>query len=194
MADPAKKQATYADIEALPPNVVGEIIFGSLVTHPRPVQRHGAAAGALNAAVGPPYQFGDRGPGGWVFIPEPELHLGPHVLVPDLGGWRRHRMTEPADQVWHAVAPDCVCEILSPSTEKYDKGDKRTIDAHYEVGHLWQVDPHAKSLEVFRRQDNGWLLTGTFFENDDVNAEPFTELTFPLGRLWPLDPPSTPAT
>ncbi|MFO1173072.1 MAG: Uma2 family endonuclease [Hyphomicrobiaceae bacterium] len=194
MADPAEKHASYADIEALPPNVVGEIIFGSLVTHPRPVQWHGAAAGALNVALGAPYQFGSGGPGGWVFIPEPELHLGPHVIVPDLGGWLRERMTEPPSKGWHEVAPDWVCEILSPGTERHDKGAKRTIYATYGVNHLWQVDPRLKSLEVFRRQDNGWLLTGTFFENDDVNAEPFTELTFPLGRLWPLDPPSTPAT
>lgn len=190
MADAAKKQATYADIEALPPNVVGEIIFGSLVTHPRPVQWHGAAAGALNAALGPPYQFGDRGPGGWVFIPEPELHLGPHILVPDLGGWQRNRMTEPPSKGWHEVPPDWICEILSPGTEKHDKGDKRTIYATYAVSHLWQVDPRAKSLEVFRRHDKGWLLVGTYFDDDDVNAEPFTDLTFPLSRLWPLDQPT----
>lgn len=190
MADAAKRAATYADIEALPPHLVGEIIFGSLVTHPRPARRYGAAAGALNATIGAPYQFGDRGPGGWVFIPEPELHLGPHVLVPDIGGSRQERMTEPADRVRHEVAPDWVCEILSPSTEKYDKGDKRTIYATYGVGHLWQVDPGGKSLEVFRRQDKGWLLIGTYFDDADVNAEPFADITFPLDRLWPLDQPS----
>lgn len=194
MADAAKRNATYADIEALPPHVVGEIIFGSLVTHPRPVQWHGAAAGALNVALGAPYQFGNGGPGGWVFIPEPELHLGPHVLVPDLGGWKRSRMTEPPNKGWHEVAPDWVCEILSPGTEKHDKGPKRTIYATYAVDHLWQVDPRAKSLEVFRRQDKGWLLVGTFFDDDAVNAEPFTDSTFSLSRLWPLDPPSQPET
>lgn len=189
MADAAKKQATYADIEALPPNVVAEIIFGSLVTHPRPVQWHGAAAGALIATLGPPYQFGDRGPGGWVFVPEPELHLGPHVLVPTLGGWQRHRMTEPPSKGWHDVAPDWVCEVLSPSTEKYVKRDKRTIYVTYGINQFWQVDPRARSLELFRRQDDKWLWYDSFFDNADVNAEPFTELTFPLSRLWPLDQP-----
>ncbi len=60
---------------------------------------------------------------------------------------------------------------------------------HYGVNHLWQVDPRVKSLEAFRRQDKEWLLIGTFFDDADVNAEPFTDLTFPLGRLWPLDQP-----
>ena len=187
MADTAKRSATYADIEALPPNVVGEILFGTLVTHPRPAPPHVAAAGALSAAVTVPYQFGAGGPGGWLIMPEPELHLGPHVVAPDIAGWRRERMPEPPAQSWFEIAPDWVCEILSPSTEKHDKGDKRRIYALYDVMYLWQVDPRARSLEVFRRQERSWLLTNTFFDHELVNAPPFTELTFPLARLWPFD-------
>ncbi len=44
MADPAKRQATYADLEAVPPHLVAEIIHGALVTHPRPSPRHASAA------------------------------------------------------------------------------------------------------------------------------------------------------
>lgn len=194
MADAAKRKATYADIEALPPNVVGEILFGSLVTHPRPARRHVVASSAVGGILSSPFQFGSGGPVGWIFADEPELHLGPHIVVPDIAGWRRERMTEPADQAWFEVAPDWVCEILSPETIKHDKRDKRSIYATYAVNHLWQVDPHSRSLEVFRLQEESWLWIDADFENDDVNAEPFTELTFPLGRLWPLDPPSTPAT
>lgn len=190
MADAAKRTATYADIEALPPDVVGEIIFGSLVTHPRPARRHVIASSAVGGLLSAPFQFGSGGPGGWIFADEPELHLGPHIVVPDIAGWRRERMTEPVDRAWFEVAPDWVCEVLSPRTERHDKGDKRTIYATYGVGHLWQVDPRGKSLEVFRRQDKGWLLIGTYFDDADVNAEPFADITFPLDRLWPLDQPS----
>ena len=109
MAESATKPATYADIEALPPHLVGEILFGHLVTHPRPARRHGGASSALGVAIGAPYQFGNGGPGGWIFVDEPELHLGPHIAVPDIAGWRRERMTEPADRVWFEVAPDWVC-------------------------------------------------------------------------------------
>ena len=192
MADAAKKQATYADIEALPPNVVGEILFGALVTHPRPAPPHVAAAGALSASLTVSYQFGSGGPGGWLIMPEPELHLGPHVVSPDIAGWRRERMLEPPTKAWFEIAPDWVCEIISPSTEKYDKGDKRRIYATYEVGHLWQVDPRVKSLEVFARQDLDWLLTNTFFESETVTAAPFQELAFPLDRLWPFDDVTSP--
>ena len=189
MADTAHKPATYADIEALPANVVGEILFGHLVTHPRPTRRHGAAGSALGIAVGGPYQLGSGGPGGWLFVDEPELHLGPHVVVPDIAGWRRERVTEPADKAYFEVSPDWACEILSPSTEKYDKGDKRRIYALYGVEHLWHLDPRARVLEVFLRREKNWLLTHTFADEEAVNAPPFDLLTFSLGLLWPLDAP-----
>ena len=44
--------------------------------------------------LGGAYDLGETGPGGWVILDEPELHLGrrPDKLVPDLAGWRRERM------------------------------------------------------------------------------------------------------
>ena len=189
MAEPKAKPATYADIEALPPNIVGEIIFGALVTHPRPAPRHAIASLALGSEVTGPFQKGRGGPGGWVFATEPELHLGPHVLVPDIAGWRRERLARMPDAPYFETPPDWLCEVLSPSTETYDRGDKRRIYALFEVGHLWYVDPDAQLLEVFERQGEDWLLTHTFVECEEVCAPPFGELTFSLGLLWPFDEP-----
>ncbi len=193
MAEPAKSPATYADIEALPEHLVGELLFGALVTHPRPHRRHGGAGAALGMLTGPPNQFGFGGPGGSVIVDEPELHLGPHVAVPDLAGWRRERMTEPPDQAYFEVSPDWICEIISPRTEKYDKGDKRRIYAHFCVQHLWLLDPRARILEAYRLHDQNWLLTHTFVDTEDVCAPPFDAITFSLGLLWPFDPPSDPS-
>lgn len=187
MSDAAPKSATYADIEALPPNVVGELLFGSLVTHPRPSPRHVLAVNALGAAVSNPFQFGTGGPGGWVFAIEPELHLGPNVVVPDIAGWRREHLPALPDTNWFETPPDWICEVLSPSTEKSDKGPKRHICANYEVDHLWLVEPRARSLEVFARKERDWLLTHTYFDADDVIAPPFSDLTLSLALLWPLD-------
>ncbi len=194
MTEFAKQPATYADLEAVPPHLVAEILFGSLVTHPRPARRHGGAGSVLGMVTGNPFQLGIGGPGGWIFVDEPELHLGPHIAVPDIAGWRRERMTEPAEKVYFEVAPDWICEILSDSTEKYDRGDKRRIYAHYEVEHLWLLDPRIKLLEVFHRQNRDWVLTHTYSDSENVCAPPFDAITFSLGLLWPFDPPSEPAT
>jgi hypothetical protein len=95
MADPAKRRATYEDLLALPDSQIGEIIHGALVTQPRPAAPHAVAASVLGIDLGGPFHRGKGGPGGWVILDEPELHLrGGHVLVPDLAGWRRERMPE----------------------------------------------------------------------------------------------------
>jgi Uma2 family endonuclease len=191
MTEHAKSPATYADLEKLPPHLVGEILFGALVAHPRPSPRHGGATSALSAISTNAFQFGVGGPGGWIFVVEPELRLGPHVTVPDIAGWRRERLPNVPEKAFFDVAPDWICEVISPSTEKYDKGDKRRIYAHYAVPHLWHVDPRAKTLEVFRLQGRDWLLTHTFVDQEDVSAPPFDAITFSLGLLWPFDPPAT---
>ncbi|MEZ5816640.1 MAG: Uma2 family endonuclease [Hyphomicrobiaceae bacterium] len=191
----ARKPATYADIEALPPHLVGEILFGTLVTRPRPVHRNGIATTSLGDELVGPFQKGrGGGPAGWLFIIEPEMHLGPHAVVPDIAGRRPERLDGgAAGGAFIEVAPDWACEVLSPSTERYDRGDKRRIKAHFGMQHLWHLDPRAHTLEVFRLQEQDWLLTHTFVETENVCAPPFDANTFSLGLLWPFDPPAEPS-
>jgi hypothetical protein len=186
MTNLAVKPATYADIEALPPHMVGEIIHGTLVTHPRPVRRHAGAASALGAILMGPFQFGQGGPGGWLFAHEPELHLGPHVVVPDIAGWRVENMTECEDQPYFSIPPDWVFEALSPSTEKYDLGPKRDIYHAFGVGYRWYLDPRIRTLETYTRTEKFWDRTGVFVNAAPVCAPPFDAITFSLGLLWPF--------
>lgn len=179
--------ATYADILALPPHVVGEIAFGTLHTHPRPAPRHGRASSRIGYELMGPFDYGRGGPGGWVFIDEPELHLAEHILVPDIAVWRRERLPALPDTPYLETSPDWVCEVLSPSTQRFDRTDKLAIYAEFGVGHAWYVDPLAHTLEVLARQDSGkWLLAATFKDNDPVCAPPFEAHTFPLDVLWPM--------
>jgi Uma2 family endonuclease len=189
LAEPAKRVATYADLEAVPPHLVAEIIHGALVTHPRPSPRHSAAAVALGLKIAPGYQEGEGGPGGWVFMSEPELHLGAHVVVPDLAAWRLERMASFPETAYVETPPDWVCEILSNATERYDRKAKREIYAAAGVPYLWLLDPRSKVLEVFQLTAGHWLLAASFGGADEVRAIPFDEISFPLSRLWPLDAP-----
>lgn len=182
MAEPQRKPATYADIEALPPNVVGEIAFGVLHAHPRPAPRHSLAASVLGEELGQPFRRGRGGPGGWVFIDEPELHLGEHVIVPDIAGWRRERMPALPETAFFETSPDWIGEVLSPSTMRFDRTDKLTIYADFHVGYCWYVDPNARTL-VLQLHDGKWLIAATFKDADRVTAPPFEAHTFNLDLL-----------
>ncbi|WP_375410698.1 Uma2 family endonuclease [uncultured Methylobacterium sp.] len=192
MAEPATRLATYADLEAVPAHLVAEIIDGVLETHPRPRPRHGIAAAGLAAELGPPFGRGRGGPGGWIFMVEPELHLGPQVVVPDLAGWRRERMPVEPETAFVETPPDWICEILSPSTSRLDRGPKRRIYAEAGVGHLWLLDPADGVLEGFALTGGQWLLLGTVERGGPVSLPPFDAVSFPLDDLFPFDDPAVP--
>lgn len=184
MGLPAVKPATYEDLFDLPENLVGEIINGRLVTHPRPAPKHARAYSALGVEIGSPYDRGRNGPGGWWILDEPELHLAADILVPDLAGWRRERMPKLPESAWFELPPDWVCEILSPSTARVDRAEKLPIYAAHGVRHAWLIDPDLRTLEVFENRDGKWLLL-TVLENDaGVSQPPFDAIEFPLAVLW----------
>ena len=187
MGDPAKRRATYDDVLASPPRAIAEVVAGVLHTQPRPAVPHARASSTLGGQLSGPFDRGQGGPGGWVLLDEPELHLGPEpdIVVPDLAGWRRERMPKlPMDAAFLVLAPDWLCEVLSPSSQAVDRGDKMDVYAREGVGHAWLVDPIAQLLEVWRLEDGRWLRLGTWRGDAMVRAEPFESHELELGALW----------
>jgi Uma2 family endonuclease len=184
VVQPALRPATYQDVLDAPPNRVAELVGGSLYTNPRPSPRHGYAASVLGAELINPFQRGKGGPGGWVLIGEPELHLGPDVVVPDLAGWRQERLPELPDAPFFELAPDWVCEVLSSSTARYDRDVKLPVFARSGVPHAWLVDPALRRLEVLRLGPSGYRVVETCHGDEEVRVEPFAAVVLSLGALW----------
>lgn len=115
---------------------------------------------------------------------EPELHLGPHVVVPDLAGWKRERLTPFPETAYIETPPDWLCEVLSPSTQAIDRTDKLSVYAEFGVMHCWYVDPIARTLEVLALTGDKWMIAATFKDDDAVTAVPFEVHTFGLDGLW----------
>jgi Uma2 family endonuclease len=184
MSKALKKDATYADLCAVPENFVAEILGGELYASPRPASPHAHAFGVLFAKLVGPYQEGERGPGGWWFLCEPELHFRGDVLVPDIAGWRRERMPTIPNVAHFTLAPDWVCEVLSPSTQAIDRRRKLPIYAREDIGHVWLVDPLERTLEVLRRDSRRWSKVATHEGDSKVRAEPFEATELALRALW----------
>ncbi|HEX8706250.1 MAG TPA: Uma2 family endonuclease [Myxococcaceae bacterium] len=179
-----RKPASYAELEALPDNVVGEIVAGTLYASPRPAMPHALASSRLGGELSGPFDRGRGGPGGWFVFDEPELHFGEDVLVPDLGGWRRERMPQAPRTAACTLAPDWVCEVLSPSTMSLDRAAKLPVYARERVRHVWLMDPVARTLEVFRLDGERYTLLGTHAGPARVRAEPFEAIELELAFLW----------
>ncbi|WP_438030280.1 Uma2 family endonuclease [Sorangium sp. So ce233] len=194
MGQPAEKprRATYADLEAVPPNKVAELIGGVLHVLPRPAPRHANASSVLGIKLGGPFGLGDGGPGGWWILDEPELHFPDpaeqgevEAVVPDIAGWRRERMPELPETAFFPLAPDWICEVLSPSTEEHDRREKMPVYAREGVQHAWLVDPIRRTLEAFSLvPGRGWAPLATHRDAARVRIEPFDAIELDLSLLW----------
>lgn len=151
---------------------------------PRPAPRHADASSGLGGALRGPYDRGRGGPGGWRILDEPELHLGGDVLVPDLAGWRRERLPTLPEQAYFSIAPDWVCEVVSPSTASLDRVKKLSVYARERVNHAWLVDPIARTIEILRLENDLWTIVATAADLAIIRAQPFEAIELDLSLLW----------
>lgn len=179
-----------AAFEAAPETVIAEVLDGELFTQPRPARPHVETGSVLIGELYAPFRRGVGGPGGWVILNEPEIRMGarPDIVVPDLAGWRAERMPSgrgpKGAPPYYDLAPDWVCEILSPSTEARDRGKKMRIYRREAVRHAWLVNPVAETLEVYRLVGGQWTFVEQFEGDSVVRAEPFEAIELSLSLLW----------
>jgi Uma2 family endonuclease len=184
---PARRPARYDLILDVPDTKVAEIIDGELIVSPRPASPHANSASAILVDVrgsfhGPPREA--RGPGGWWILMEPELHFGDDVIVPDQGGWRCERMPTLLNVAAFTLAPDWVCEVVSPSTGRIDRGRKMRIYAREGVASLWLVDPLLRTIEIYELRDGEWVAKAVHGGDEPARLAPFDAVELEVARWW----------
>ena len=186
--DPARTKATYADLLALGEDARAEIIDGTIETAPAHLPRHARAQRVLGRCIGGPFDddHDTRGPGGWRILPEVDVQLGPHDVVrPDLSGWRRERLPDPWDHRPIVVAPDWVCEVLSPSNVATDRVTKRRLYAASVIAYYWIVDPSRRTLEALHLRNGVWVELGSWGDGDSARIAPFEAVELEIERIFP---------
>ncbi len=184
-----ERRATYDDLLAVPEHLVAELVDGELYTWPRPRLRHAKVAGEVFSVIKSAFGSGS-GPGGWLIVFEPELRLGEDALVPDIAGWRMERAPQDPDASRIEIPPDWICEVLSPSTRRFDRARKMVLYAKYGIEYAWLVDPIDRTLEVKRLHSNQWMEMGVYSEGV-IRAEPFDAIEIDLERIWGSPPTAT---
>jgi Uma2 family endonuclease len=185
--DSARRLPTLEDLEKLPPGVKGEIIEGVLYTQPRPRFQHQVASVNIGGDLVGPFGRGHGGgPGGWWIVTEPGIELpdAPEIS-PDLGGSRRERLPEPPADGRLRLAPDWVCEVLSPSTRRHDFLIKKPYYAKNGVPQHRIVDVEARVVLGYRLEKGEWVELGTWGDEVDARIKPFEAIPLDVRGWWP---------
>ena len=179
-----QRPATYDDLLRVPEHLVAEIIDGELYTSPRPASPHARATSSLGVIIGSAFDLGSEGSEGWWILDEPELHLGDDVLVPDIAGWRRERMPAIPSVPWFDLAPDWICEALSPGTTRLDRFKKLPVYAREGVRYAWIIDANIQAFEALRLENGRWAYIAQHTGDAVIRVEPFEAIDINLAKLW----------
>ncbi|HEX7838640.1 MAG TPA: Uma2 family endonuclease [Kofleriaceae bacterium] len=182
---PSTKPPTLADLDALPPGIVGEIIEGVLYTMTKPRMRHQRTGLEIGSGLLGPFDHGHHGPGGWWIVTEPGIEL-PNTpeISPDVAGWRRERMPEmPVDEPIRVV-PDWGCEILSKNTRRHDHVVKMPYYARVGVAYAWIVDLEARVLLAQRLESGDWRTIGTYSDETEARIPLFDAISLNVAGWW----------
>lgn len=172
----------------MPEGMVAEIVGGELVAQPRPAGRHARASTfVIHDLVGPFGRRSGQGPGGWLILNEPELHVAgilPDVYVPDIAGWRRERLDDAPEDHRFTVCPDWVCEVYSPASASRDLLVKGQLYHRAGVGWMWTIDPMARAVDAYRSNERTWEHLGRFEGDVMARIAPFDAVELDLSEWW----------
>jgi hypothetical protein len=190
---PKRKPASYEDLLQVPEHMVAEILDGDLYASPRPSFPHARAASGVGGLLFEKFDrpaSGGEGPGGWWSLYEPELHLRDDVVVPDLAGWRRARLPTFPSGLWLDL-PRLGLRSRIPFERGHRSGAQAQDLCARRRGPPVLLNPKLRTLEVYRRSDDKWIVLETFVGNEAVRAEPFDEVELDMSRWWPPEAPES---
>jgi Uma2 family endonuclease len=180
VAPELKRKLDYSDYVAAPDDGKRyEIVQGNLFVTPSPSPVHQRVSRRLLRWL---EDYFDGRSLGEVFCAPIDLILTNHdVFVPDLliVSHEKHITKRGIEG-----PPLLVVEILSPSTQKQDRGVKAQRYAELGVEHYWIVDPKKKHIECYRRVDGEFHKVVEAGGNATLTHPDWDGLDIDLTALW----------
>jgi Uma2 family endonuclease len=180
MVEPRVK-LTVADYMATPDDEHYQLLDGELILAPSPTDRHQAIVGNIYFFL---RQFVNDAHAGRIRVAPLDVVLAEHdVAQPDIlfvSNERRSIITAANIQ----GAPDLLVEILSPSTQRRDRGYKQDLYARHGVGEYWLVDPEAETVEVLTLTGEEFSPAAIFTKEETLVSPLLPGLAIDLEKVF----------
>lgn len=171
---------TSEDYLKLDDNQDYEIIGGKLIVVPKPKIYHQKVVSRLNTIIN---NFLEKNPVGEIYL-DVDVFFNKQNVSPDLIFIKKERIPLIVTELNIQGAPDLVIEVLSPSTQKYDRKEKSRLYYDNGVKEYWIVDPAIQLVEVFMVGEKNWLYAGIYDETDILTSQLIPGLGVPLKNIF----------
>ena len=172
---------TYQDYLQLPEDRRYEIVAGDLYMVPAPIPYHQKVSRNLEFQLHQHVKAHDLGE--IFYAPCDVLLSDTDVVQPDILFIGEKRLSIITETNIHG-APDLVVEILSPASERRDRGAKQKLYARAGVLEYWIVDPTAKTVEVFTLNETGYQRLNLFNHSETLSSPLFPDLFISLADIF----------
>lgn len=170
---------TYDDYAAIPSDGrIYQIVDGEVYVTPAPSPLHQRASKRLQRQLEAYFEESGQAE---VFNAPIDVILTNHdVTQPDLVVVEASSITKRGIE----APPLLVVEVLSPSTESFDRQVKARRFAALGVPNYWMLDPDTRRLECFRNDGGTYVLSVTAEREERLAIPEFPGLTIDLPSLW----------
>jgi Uma2 family endonuclease len=175
---------TWDDFVALGEDDLRELIDGELVEVEVPKRQHERIVARLCFFL---TGWADAGHGGEALSSGYKVRISERRgVMPDVQFYARGNENEPLEQEDGLVRgrPDLVVEVVSPSSQRYDRVTKLRWYAQLGVPEYWLVDGGARTLEQLVLRDGHYLIAASLAEEETFRPGSFEGLEIPLLKLW----------
>ncbi|WP_448528016.1 Uma2 family endonuclease [Raineya sp.] len=80
--------------------------------------------------------------------------------------------------------PDLVVEILSPSTARYDRGEKMKLYKKHQIPEYWIIEPKTQVVEIYAFQNGDYDLVEYAMEKGLVKSKILQNLQFEVESIF----------
>lgn len=179
---PKEFQLTYSNYKDFPEDGKRyEILEGRLLMVPSPFTPHQRISGKLYRHLS---NYVEKNNLGEVFHPPYDVVLSElNVVQPDIIYVSKENSNIITEENIKGV-PDLVIEIVSKTSRKNDETTKKMIYARSNIKEYWIVYPESKTINVFTKPEQGYVLWKEFLTTDTLSTPTFPDIKLDIAKIF----------
>ena len=129
--------------------------------------------------------FLEENPVGELFGAPFDVYLSDvNVYQPDICVFAKEEQRAYLNERGAVSSPWLVVEILSPSSQRLDRGPKREVYARCGTRELWLIDPDKREVAIYYLRENAELPAKILSEKEILSTPLFPGLEISLARVF----------